>query len=116
MTSLDLAHALGVPVLNFNIAFDFESGVLKGLILGYMELGGIQIQITCISAERLKEAYERPDLHRDHGLPSPGMSSSPPSAAISRDSLCASHVSSLHKPHAPVTPLGKFPAAIGDFP
>lgn len=65
VASLDLSHALGIPVLNFNIAPDFDPGLLKALILGYMELGGIQIQITCTSAERLREAYEHPDLHRD---------------------------------------------------
>ncbi|MBE7011259.1 MAG: hypothetical protein E7415_01135 [Ruminococcaceae bacterium] len=65
VTSLDLKRALGIPVLNFNIAPDFKDGVLKALILGYMKLGGIQMQITCSSAEMLMEAYEKPDLHKN---------------------------------------------------
>ncbi len=65
VTALDLKRALGIPVLNFNIAPDFNGTALKGLIMGYMELGGIQMQITCISAETLMEAYEHPELHRN---------------------------------------------------
>ncbi len=64
-TSLNLARALGTPVLNFNIEPDFKSEILKALIQGYMALGGIQIQLTCTSPEMLREAYEHPDLHRN---------------------------------------------------
>ncbi len=63
--SLNLERALGTPVLNFNIKPDFKNEVLKSLIKGYMKLGGIQIQITCTSAEELLDAYEHPDLHRN---------------------------------------------------
>lgn len=65
VTSLDLKQALGIPVLNFNINPSFKDEVLKGLIMGYMSLGGIQMQITCISAEHLQEAYENPELHKN---------------------------------------------------
>jgi formate C-acetyltransferase len=65
VTSLDLKKALGVPVLNFNINPDFKNEVLKGLILGYMKLGGVQIQITCISREILEKALENPDDYRN---------------------------------------------------
>ena len=30
-----------------------------------MKLGGIQMQITCISSKMLQEAYENPDLHKN---------------------------------------------------
>lgn len=63
--SLDLERALGVPVLNFNITPDFDNNALKALILGYLKLGGIQMQITCTSEETLKEAYETPELHKN---------------------------------------------------
>lgn len=63
--SLNLSRALGVPVLNFNINPDFKDSVLKALILGYMQLGGIQMQITCISSEQLEEAYRNPELHKN---------------------------------------------------
>lgn len=65
VASLDLKRALGIPVLSFNINPDFDNSVLKGLVLGYMQLGGIQIQITCTDIKTLQEAYENPDLHRN---------------------------------------------------
>ena len=63
--SLNLSRALGVPVLNFNINPDFKDSVLKALILGYMKMGGIQMQLTCISREQLEEAYRNPELHKN---------------------------------------------------
>lgn len=65
VTSLDLKRALGIPVLNFNINPEFNNSVLKSLILGYMQLGGIQMQITCTSVKTLQEAYKNPDLHKN---------------------------------------------------
>lgn len=65
VTSLDLKSALGVPVLNFNIDEKWDNNVLKALILSYMEMGGIQMQITCVSEETLREAYKNPDMHRN---------------------------------------------------
>lgn len=65
VTALNLARALGVPVLNFNINPDFKDEVLKALILGYMKQGGIQMQITCISREMLEEAYRNPEEHKN---------------------------------------------------
>lgn len=65
VTSLDLKRALGVPVLNFNINPDFKDEALKALILGYMKTGGIQMQITCISAEMLEKAYEAPEAYKN---------------------------------------------------
>ena len=65
VTSIDLKNAIGVPVLNFNIDESWGNDVLKYLILSYMEMGGIQMQITCISEKMLREAYENPDIHRN---------------------------------------------------
>ena len=63
VTSLSLDLGLGVPVLNFNVSPRYHNAILKALILGYMQKGGIQMQITCASRETLKEAYEHPELH-----------------------------------------------------
>ena len=63
--SLDQNRMLGVPILNFNINPQFCDEVLKALILGYMKLGGIQMQITCISREMLEEAYRNPEEHKN---------------------------------------------------
>lgn len=65
VTSLNLERMLGVPVLNFNINPSFSDDVLKSLIKSYMELGGIQMQITCTSAQTLKEAMDDPSMHRN---------------------------------------------------
>ncbi len=65
VSSLDLKDALGIPVLNFNVRKDFSDDVMKALILGYMEKGGIQMQITCASKEELLDAYEHPEYHND---------------------------------------------------
>lgn len=65
VTSLDLKRALGIPVLNFNINPEFDGSILKALILGYMKLGGMQVQITCTSIQTLREAYENPEMHKN---------------------------------------------------
>lgn len=65
VTSLNLKEALGVPVFNFNIRQDFENKTLKALILGYMQLGGIQMQITCADLETLQKAYENPAEYKN---------------------------------------------------
>lgn len=65
VASLDLERALGTPVLNFCIDPDISDNNLKALILGYMQLGGMQMQITCADAKTLQEAYDNPDLHRN---------------------------------------------------
>jgi len=65
VTSLDLKRALGTPVLNFCIDPNIRDAHLKALILGYMQLGGLQMQITCTDTKTLLEAYENPDLHRN---------------------------------------------------
>lgn len=65
VTSLDLKRALGIPVLNFNVDPEFSDETLKALILGYMALGGVQMQLTCTCLETLLEAYENPEMHRN---------------------------------------------------
>lgn len=65
VTSLALKKVLGTPILNFNIDESWSNDVLKAMILTYMQLGGIQMQITCISEETLKEAYKNPELHKN---------------------------------------------------
>lgn len=65
VTSLNLERAIGVPVLNFNISPDLNDDIIKPLILSYMEHGGIQMQITCISREVLEDAYKNPDAHKN---------------------------------------------------
>ena len=56
---------LGTPILNFNIAPSFRNPILKALILGYFRSGGVQMQLTCISAEVLEKAYRDPDSYKN---------------------------------------------------
>ena len=65
VTSIDLGRALGTPVVNFNLQKDFDNGILKALILGYMKRRGAQLQITYSSREELLDAYEHPELHKN---------------------------------------------------
>lgn len=65
VTSINLKKALGVPILNFNIDENWNNDVLKALILTYMQLGGIQMQITCASAALLHDAYKHPDNYKN---------------------------------------------------
>lgn len=63
--SIELDKAVGTPVLNFNIDEIWNNDILRALILSYMKMGGLQMQITCISKELLQEAYENPDEHNN---------------------------------------------------
>ena len=63
VTALDLSHALGTPVLNFSVQPDYNNDVLKGLILGYIQSGGMQMQISCVSKEILLDAYDHPEKY-----------------------------------------------------
>jgi formate C-acetyltransferase len=65
VTSLDLEHALGIPVVNFNISESFKDETLEALIRGYMALGGVHMQVSCASRETLLDAYEHPELHNN---------------------------------------------------
>lgn len=65
VTSLDLEKALGIPVLNFNVNFEFNDDTMKALILGYMCQGGIQMQITCATRETLEDAYKNPENYKN---------------------------------------------------
>ncbi len=65
VTSLDLKDAVGVPVFNFNVQPSFSNQTLKSLILTYMQLGGVQMQLTCMDAETLQKAYENPEDYKN---------------------------------------------------
>lgn len=65
VTNLDLSRAIGIPVLNFNVQPDFDDYVLKNVIKGYLEQGGLQMQLTCVSKETLLEAYKNPEKYKN---------------------------------------------------
>lgn len=57
----------GISVVNLTLSkSSFASmQVLKGLVLGYFSLGGIQLQLTVTSAEELRDAMNDPEAHGD---------------------------------------------------
>jgi formate C-acetyltransferase len=55
----------GIPVLNLSITRKFNTSVLRALIEGYFDMGGTQIQITCVDKETLLDAKKNPDAYRD---------------------------------------------------
>ena len=63
LTSLDLSNALGTPVVNLNLQKNFSDSILRSLIMGYMNRGGAQLQITCASKEELLDAVTHPENH-----------------------------------------------------
>lgn len=54
---------LGTPVLNLSLTEDQVKKGLKGLIMGYFENGGLQIQVTCVNKDDLKDALINPQKH-----------------------------------------------------
>ena len=63
VTALDLGRALGMPVVNFNITQKMSDSILRALIMGYIQNGGLQLQLTYASREELLDAYEHPERH-----------------------------------------------------
>ncbi len=65
VASMDLGEALGTPILNFTVNPSVSDRVFRGLIEGYFRMGGMQIQITCVSKETLQKAYEHPEDYKN---------------------------------------------------
>ena len=55
----------GIPVLNLRLSKKTKPETVKALVKGYFELGGLQVQISCMSQEELKDALVRPECHED---------------------------------------------------
>ena len=55
----------GTPVLNIRLQKGFLDKALRSLILGYFEKGGLQVQITCLSAEEIRAAMAHPEEHEN---------------------------------------------------
>lgn len=57
----------GISVVNLTLskAVCRNTALLKAMIMGYFNMGGIQAQITATSAEELKDALAHPELHED---------------------------------------------------
>lgn len=65
VTSMDLSRALGTPVVNLTVNNDCSPQILKSLIQAYLQQGGMQLQITCLSPEEIRAAYEHPEEYKN---------------------------------------------------
>lgn len=61
----ELVDGISVVNLTLNKSVCQNPVLLKSLITGYFNMGGIQLQITATSAEELKDALVHPELHND---------------------------------------------------
>ena len=55
----------GISVLNLTLSKSFAGPALRSLVEAYFSMGGIQVQVTCVSAEELQDALKNPEKHRD---------------------------------------------------
>lgn len=55
--------AAGTPVMNIRLNKNYIKEVLKPLITGYFEKGGMQLQITCVSKQEIAEAMINPEKY-----------------------------------------------------
>ena len=65
VTSLDLSRALGTPVVNLTVSPDITPAALRALLEGYLGLGGMQIQISCLRRETLEKAMRDPGSYKN---------------------------------------------------
>ena len=65
VASLNLSKVLGTPVTNIRIAKKNIPALLKPLVKGFFEMGGMQLQVTSASKEELLDAVEHPEKHEN---------------------------------------------------
>lgn len=65
VTRIELSQALGTPVLNVSLRPQYVEKLLKPIVQGFFEKGGMQMQITCVSKEDLLDAMEHPLKHEN---------------------------------------------------
>ena len=64
-SKLDQQSIYGCNVLNLSINKKFAKNSLRALIRGYMNAGGVQVQVTLTSKEDLLDALAHPEKHAD---------------------------------------------------
>lgn len=65
VSKLSLDKALGTPIVNLRLHKKYADALIKPLVLGFFENGGMQIQINCLSKEDMEDAMAYPDKHGD---------------------------------------------------
>lgn len=65
VASMNLSKVLGTPVTNIRIARKNIPTLLKPLVKGFFDMGGMQLQVTSASREELLDALEHPEKHEN---------------------------------------------------
>ena len=64
VSKLPLYRIIGTPVTNIRISKEHLAAVLKPLVKGFFEEGGMQLQVSCLSREEILDAMAHPENHR----------------------------------------------------
>lgn len=65
VASLDLRGVIGTPITNIRISKKNLSSLLKPLVTGFFEMGGMQLQVTSASKEELLDTLEHPEKYEN---------------------------------------------------
>ena len=64
VSHLPLYRIIGTPITNIRIS-KAHLPMLKSLVLAYMEQGGMQLQVSCLSREEILDAMDHPERHEN---------------------------------------------------
>jgi len=63
VSSLPLHRIIGTPITNIRISKAHLPAVLKPLVTGFFDQGGMQLQVSCLSREEMLDAVAHPERH-----------------------------------------------------
>lgn len=65
VSRLNLSKALGTPVLNFKIRPEHVDTMLRPLVETFFQMGGMQMQVSCVDRAEILDAMAHPEKHRN---------------------------------------------------
>jgi len=65
VAKMPLDMVVGTPITNLRMKKEHLPTVLKPLLLGYFGLGGMQLQVSCLSREEMLDAIAHPEKHKN---------------------------------------------------
>lgn len=64
VSKLPLSRVIGTPITNIRISKKNLPMALKPLVNGFFRMGGMQLQVSCLSREEILDAMAHPENHR----------------------------------------------------
>ena len=64
VSKLPLSQIIGTPITNIRISKENLPGMLKPLVNGFFQNGGMQLQVSCLSRDEILDAMKHPEKHR----------------------------------------------------